>query len=154
MPLPEDAFDYDAQKYVAMYVLRELINVDVPEGAKILGVANVDLFTPESDTDYVFGQHQYGRKSKAAIISVYRMNPFSYVGGKRNDELLVQRMIKEAVHELGGVFGLLNCIEPECVMYLPTNLKSLDKKTDNFCINCQKEYRALQQSESELQPPE
>jgi len=154
MPLPEDAFDYDAQKYVAMYVLRELANVEVPEGAKILGVANVDIFLPQWDTDFIFGQAHFGKKGKAAIISVYRMNPFSYVGGKRNDELLVQRMIKEAVHELGHLFGLRNCSEPECVMYLPRSLKSLDKKTDSFCFKCQEEYRALQRSEAEIPPPE
>ena len=154
MPLPEDAFDYDAQKYVAMYVLRELANVEVPEGAKILGVANVDLFLPQWDTDFIFGQAHFGKKGKAAIISVYRMNPFSYVGGKRNDELLVQRMIKEAVHELGHLFGLRNCSELECVMYLPRSLKSLDKKTDSFCLKCQKEYRTLQRSEAEIPPPE
>ena len=153
MPLPEDAFDYDAQKYVAMYVLRELINVEVPEDAKILGVADVDLFLPEWDNDFIFGQAQYGRKSKAAIISVFRMDPFSYVGGKHNDELLIQRMIKEAIHELGHLFGVRNSAEPESVMYLPRSLRELDRKTDSFDIISQTEYRDLQRSKEELRPP-
>lgn len=154
MPIPEDAYDYDAKKYVAMYILTELMKVDVPEDAKILGVANVDIFVPQQDTDFIFGQHHFGKNGKAAIISTYRMDPFSYVDGKRDDELLIQRMMKEAVHELGGVFGLQNCDEPECAMYLPRNLKTLDRKTDSFCLYCQKSHRVLQQPEAGSQPPE
>ena len=85
---------------------------------------------------------------------MYRMNPFSYVGGKRDDDLLIERMKKEAVHQLGGVFGLRNCNEPECAMYLPKDLRSLDKKTDSFCMKSQKEYRALRQAEKMNTQPE
>lgn len=145
MPSPDYAYDYKAKQYVAMYILTELSKVDVPEDAKILGVTNVDLFVPESDLPFIFGQAHFGRNSKAAVISTLRMDPNSYVGGKPDDELLVQRMMKEAVHELGHVFGLRNSAEPECVMYLPRDLKSLDKKTDNFCLNCQRTFRALKQ---------
>ena len=74
-----------------------------------------------------------------------RMNPAAYKGGKADDKKLLERMTKEAVHELGHLFNMRNCNEPECVMYLPKNLKELDKKSDSFCLNCQKSYRALQQ---------
>jgi len=145
LPAPDYAYDYEAEKHIAMYILSKLIEVDVPGDAKILGVANVDIFVHRSVQEFIFGQAQFGRTSKAALISIYRMDPFSYVDGKRDDELLVQRMIKEAVHELGHVFDLRNCVEPECAMYLPKDLRSLDKKTDNFCLNCQKAFRTLKQ---------
>jgi len=148
MPSPDYAYDYKAEQYVAMYILTELGKVDVPENAKILGVTNVDLFVPESDLSFIFGQAHFGRNSKVALISTLRMDPSSYVGGKPNDELLVGRMMKEAVHELGHVFGLRNCSEPECAMYLPRDLKSLDKKTDNFCLYCQKDFRVLRQNKT------
>jgi len=147
MPSPDYAYDRDAKKYVAIYMVKELLKVDVPEDAKILGVANVDLYVPESDFEFIFGQAQFGRNGRAAIISTLRMDPKSYVGGKPNDELLIQRMMKEAIHELGHVFGLRNCSEIECVMYLPKNLKSLDKKSDSFCLNCQKAFRASKKSQ-------
>jgi archaemetzincin len=145
MSVPHDAYDYEAKKYVAMYILTDLIKADVPDEAKILGVVNVDLFVPESDSRFIFGQAIVGKSAKAAVISMLRMNPDSYEGGKPDEKLLIQRMMKEAVHELGHVFGLGNCGEPECVMYLPKNLRSLDKKTDNFCLECQKAFRALRQ---------
>ena len=147
MPIPDYAYDYEAKQYAAIYILSELIKMDVPEGVKILGVADVDLFLPKSDLPFIFGQAQYGKSSKGALISILRMDPASYVDGKPNDKLLTQRMIKEAIHELGHVFGLRNCNELECVMYLPRNLKELDNKTENFCLKCQKYYRALRQSE-------
>jgi archaemetzincin len=148
MPSPDYAYDYKAKQYVAMYILTELSKVDVPKDAKILGVANVDLFVPESDLPFIFGQAHFGRNSKAAVISKLRMDPSSYVGGKPNDKLLVQRMMKEAVHELGHVFDLRNSTDPECVMYLPRDLKGLDKKSDNFCLDSQKTFRALKQAEA------
>ena len=152
MPSPDYAYDYKAKQYVAMYILTELMKVDVPEDTKMLGVTNVDLFVPESDLEFIFGQAHFGKTSKVAVISTLRMDPSSYVGGKPNDELLIQRMMKEAVHELGHVFGLRNCGEPECVMYLPRDRRRLDKKTDSFCLNCQKAFRALKQSKA-LSPP-
>jgi len=145
VPIPDDAYDYDVQKYVGMYILTGLMNVEVPENAKILGVANVDIFLPESSSEYVFGQAHWSRNGKAAMISILRMNPGAYVNGKPDDKLLAERMAKEAIHELGHVFGLHNCPEPECVMYLPKSLKELDRKTDNFCIYCQKAFRTLTQ---------
>ena len=147
LPNPDHAYDFEAKQYVDMYVLRDLVDLDVPENVKVLGVANVDLFAPESDRSFVFGQAQWG-KSKAALISMLLMNPNSYVGGKPDDKLLVRRMTIEAIHELGHVFGLSNCGEPECVMYLPKNLKELDKKSDSFCLRCQKAFRVFNQPET------
>lgn len=151
MPNPDYAYDYQAEKHKVMPIMLELVKVDVPEGAKVLGVVNVDLFVHRSLDEFIFGQAQYGHNTKAALISMYRMNPFSYVGGKPDDELLLKRMMKEAVHELGHLFGLRNCVEKECAMYLAKDLRSLDKKTDNFCMITIKEFRAIKQSE-ELPP--
>jgi archaemetzincin len=145
-----NTYDYEAKQYVAMYILTELMKVDVPADAKILGVTNVDLFVPQSDLSFVFGQAHFGRAGKAALISTLRMDPNSYMGGQPDDKLLIQRMMKEAVHELGHVFGLRNCPDPECVMYLPRDLRSLDKKSDSFCVGSQNEFRALKQSRASI----
>jgi len=149
MPSPEHAYDFEAKKFVALYILSDLIKLDVPENVKVLGVINVDIFVPESDRPFIFGQAHFGKNPKAALISKLRMDPSSYEGGRPDNKLLVQRMLKEAVHELGHVFGLINCGEIECAMYLPKDLKELDKKTDNFCLKEQKSFRVLQQKKTE-----
>ena len=146
MPNPDYAYDYEAKKYVAMYLLTEMNKLEVPGNAKMLGVTGVDIFMPESDFPFIFGQAHIGRTGKAAVISMLRMDPKSYVGGKPDDELLIQRMMKEAIHELGHVFGLRNSADPGCVMYLPRDLRGLDRKSDSFCLESQKAFRALRQA--------
>lgn len=145
MSVPDYAYDYGRQQYAAIYILTELNKVELPRDAKILGVTNVDLFVPESDLPFIFGQAHFSKDGRLAVISTLRMDPSSYKGGKPDDELLVQRMMKEAVHELGHVFGLRNSADTGCVMYLPRNLKELDRKSDSFCLASQKAFRALKQ---------
>lgn len=139
MQIPDYAYDEDANQYVAMYILTEMSKkLTFPGNYKVLGVCNVDLFLPESNYPFIFGQAIRG--GNVALISMIRMNPNSYVGGKPNDELLFKRMQKEAIHELGHTFGLDNTYDPECVMYLPKDLKELDKKTDSFTLPAQQEF--------------
>ena len=145
MSVPDYAYDYERKQYAAMYILTELNKVEFPKDVKILGVTNVDLFVPESDLPFIFGQAHFSKDGRLAVISTLRMDPSSYKGGKHDDELLAQRMMKEAVHELGHVFGLRNSADPGCVMYLPRNLKELDRKSDSFCLTSQKAFRALKQ---------
>ncbi len=142
MPIPDYAYDEDTNQYVAMYILTEMSKkLTFPGDYKVLGVCNVDLFLPESNYPFIFGQAIRG--GKAALISMIRMNPSSYVGGKPNDELLFKRMQKEAIHELAHTFGLDNTYDPECVMFLPKDLKELDKKTDSFTLPVQQEFNEL-----------
>lgn len=142
MQIPDYAYDEDANQYVAMYILTEMSKkLTFPGNYKVLGVCNVDLFLPESNYPFIFGQAIRG--GNVALISMIRMNPNSYVGGKPNDELLFKRMQKEAIHELGHTFGLDNTYDPECVMYLPKDLKELDKKTDSFTLPAQQEFIEL-----------
>jgi archaemetzincin len=150
IPVPENAFDYDKQQYVSMYILSDMSKkLKFPLNVKVLGVTNVDistpadLYSPETDTVFLFGQAF--SKANMALISIRRMDPRYYVGGKPNDVLAIQRMQKEAIHELGHLFGLDNVYDLGCVMFLPKNLKELDRKTDSFCLECQKTFKELKQ---------
>jgi archaemetzincin len=152
MPVPENSFDYDRQQYVAMYILGDMYKkLKVPPNSKVLGVTDVDIatptdtFSPGTDPAFVFGL--YFDKGNMALISIRRMDPRYYVGGKPNNELTIQRIQKEAIHELGRLFGLDNVNDPGCVMFLPKNLKELDRKTDNFCLECKKAFEEIKQKE-------
>ncbi len=144
MPIPDDAYDYDEQKYVSVYILHEMSKkLQFPPNSRVLGIANVDMYVPGSGYTFFFGQSN--KKTNMALISLVRMNPSSYVRGKPNDELLIKRMEKEATHELGHLFGLSNSPDLECVMYLPTDLKSLDLKSDGFYLQSKKDFAELKE---------
>ena len=60
----------------------------------------------EAELNFVFGQAQLG--GRVAAIYLHRLRDQLYVcrSDENNNNLFEQRVIKEAVHELGHTFGL------------------------------------------------
>ena len=57
-----------------------------------------------------------------------------------NQEKLENRLLKEAIHELGHTFGLRHCLNFDCVMHSSTYIEEFDFKTENFCKKCKSEF--------------
>ncbi len=53
-------------------------------------------------------------------------------------EVTTERLIKEAIHELGHTFGLIHCLQPQCVMNASTYVENIDQKPAELCPLCQK----------------
>ena len=101
-----------------------------------LGVIDVDLFT--SGLNFIFGlamkpQKMLVKFPAAALISIIRLREF--YGKPLNDEIFRERILKEALHELGHTFGLDHC-QNYCVMRFSNILSETDDKPLNFCISC------------------
>lgn len=128
---PETAFDSSRGQYRSTALLRRLLDGPVEASARILGVTSVDLFTPV--LTYVFGEAQL--EGRGAIVSLHRLRPELY-GLPKDDALLHERLIKEAVHELGHTYGLLHCADPMCVMHASTYAEQIDFKRGSFCATC------------------
>ena len=57
-------------------------------------------------------------------------------GNPDNQTLLFQRLVKEAVHELGHTYNLFHCSDSTCVMHSSTYVEEIDLKSDRFCRLC------------------
>lgn len=101
---------------------------------KTIGIFNVDLFIPI--LTYIFGQAYLN--GRTGVASIYRLQNERY-GMKVDDDLLIKRLKKLVIHELGHTFGLIHCHNPECVMRSSTYVEELDQKNFKLCNACRKE---------------
>jgi archaemetzincin len=119
------------QQHHATLVLAALLRHRPEAGAKLLGIVPVDLFIPV--LTFVFGQAQLDGPS--AVVSTYRLRSEFY-GLPADEGLLVERAIKECVHELGHAFGLVHCRHYRCVMHASTAVDEVDVKGATLCGAC------------------
>ncbi len=128
------AYDSSRKQYNSTQILKGLLALNRNEAEKILGITDVDLFIPI--LTYVFGEAQLN--GPTAVVSTFRLKPQFY-GLPKNDPLLQDRIIKEAVHELGHAFGLRHCQNYQCVMSSSTFADEIDLKGKTFCEDCREQ---------------
>ncbi len=134
-PVPDikQMYDKNRDQYNTRGYIRHCSRMARKEGHLVLGVTGVDLFS--AGYDFVFGSAQVG--GHGGVISIYRLG---------EGEELRERMLKEAVHEIGHIVGLTHCDDPGCVMFFSNTLAETDNKSDGFCAKCQDEYDELKHS--------
>lgn len=137
-PLDIDfALDPSRKQYHSTALLQKLLEQNGEGDSKLLGVTPYDLFVPV--LTFVFGQAQL--LNRAAVFSTFRLHNEFY-GLPLARDLLAERSLKEALHELGHTFGLRHCTGMPCVMSSSTYVEEIDIKPADFCLHC----RALMQS--------
>jgi archaemetzincin len=131
------AYDASRQQYNSSALLLQLLQQRPPETCRMLAVADVDLFIPV--LTFVFGEAQLD--GCAAVVSLHRLNNAFY-GLPEDSALITERLVKEAVHELGHTFGLLHCRRPGCVMGKATYVEDIDQKSRDLCPQCREQLRS------------
>jgi archaemetzincin len=131
MDLPR-YYSADRGQYNATLILAGLLRLHADAEAKIVGITRVDLFIPV--LTFVFGQAQL--EGPGALVSTHRLRN-EYYGLPRDEERLIERTIKEVVHEAGHSFGLVHCPDYSCVMHAATYVEDVDLKSAHFCPHCE-----------------
>lgn len=136
--IPESAYNSSRNQYRASLILKDLSKKIVinPENERSIFIVDVDLY--EEGLNFVFGLAE--PNTGMCIISLARLRNEFY-GLKPNEKLFLNRVLKEAVHELGHTFGLFHCSNPECAMYFSNSLPDTDRKDSAFCPICSKRFR-------------
>jgi archaemetzincin len=130
MAEPDYALHKKRNQYLSTTILNALMEQkEYAPYEKILGIVDHDLFVPE--LNFVFGE----ASPKAAVISLTRLRQTFY-HLPENQNLFHQRVLTEAVHELGHTYGLGHCGNPRCVMFFSNSLMDTDRKGSEFCPSC------------------
>jgi len=127
-------YDPVRNQYNSSGLLLQLIREPAPETLKILGVTELDLFIPIFT--FLFGEAQLN--GVGAVVSAHRLHNQFY-GIAENQDLLKNRLLKEAMHELGHTFGLIHCFTLKCVMRSSTYVEEIDQKSVHFCRVCEQQ---------------
>lgn len=134
---PERAFDPIRKQYLASDVLRNIAKAyGDPFKHLCLGVTKLDLYAP--GLNFIFGEAD--RIEGVAIVSSHRLKA-SFYGDPENEDLLKERLLKEAVHEIGHLLGLSHCKNPSCVMRFSNWIGEVDSKSAYYCSSCNKKVK-------------
>ena len=129
---PEFAFHPERQQYHSSEIIARMQSAVGPETWRVLGVTSSDLYIPI--LTFVFGEAQLS--GFCAVVSTHRLTQEFY-GLQPDRELLRERLLKEAVHELGHTLQLTHCDDYRCVMAASHAVEWIDIKDSTLCAHCQ-----------------
>lgn len=142
LEIPDRAFDHVRKQYLASEILRKIAKAyGDPFKHLCLGVTTVDLYAPGHN--FIFGEAD--QLEGVAVVSIYRLKP-SFYGNAENEQLIRERLLKEAVHELGHLMGLSHCKDPSCVMRFSNWIGEVDRKNTVFCLSCGNKIKTFSRS--------
>ena len=128
--LPEETHNPRTNQYYPVPILSKLEMLKGSEDEIILAMTEEDLYLP--NRSFVFGQSNSA--GRTAIVSLHRMKP-EYYGLPEDIDLIKERLFSVALHQIGHVLGLKNCVN-ECVMRAASSVNDVDKRPSGFCPDC------------------
>src|SRR3990167_897507 len=104
-PVPQYAFNPKRNQYHSTKILERLKDLRAKD-ERMLGIVDVDLYV--SELNFVFGEADVVHG--VCIISLVRLRQEFYSLPK-NENLFLERPLKEVVHELGHTYRLGHCAD-------------------------------------------
>jgi archaemetzincin len=134
---PNPSYHAERQQHHSSEILQRMQALVRPQDWRWLAIADVDLYIPI--LKYVFGEAQMG--GPCAVVSIHRLRQEFY-GLDRDDALLRQRLLKEAVHELGHTLDLRHCQDYSCVMASSHSVEWIDLRESTLCDSCRSQVES------------
>jgi archaemetzincin len=125
------AHSAERNQYFSTKLIAEAIPKTDSINGKVILLVEFDLYVPVFT--FVFGEAQLN--GKVSIVSLCRLHEEFYTG-RTNDQVLLERALKEILHELGHNFGLHHCRDWDCVMHSSSIIEQVDIKGDYYCDMC------------------
>lgn len=129
--LPPEAYNSQRGQYLGEALLAVLNAHPNHVDGQALGLIDADCYAP--GLDYILGVADPGLR--AAIVALPRLRQ-SFLGLPDDESIFRQRVLKEAVYELGQTWGLDHCADPHCVMYFSSSQQDIDAKNLDLCPSC------------------
>lgn len=126
------AYNEKRRQYFADEILRRLLSKR-GSNEKLLIVVDVDIYS--KGLNFIFGLAEPDKG--ICIISLKRLRQQFY-GLNEDESLFIDRIKKEATHELGHLFNLRHCLNKKCVMHFSNSIYDTDEKTSFFCDKCRR----------------
>jgi archaemetzincin len=145
LPLREEWRETESGFYRSIHLMHALMDRAAAEDAKRarrwrLAIADAGLCAESVGT--VFGE-----AAVEGCCAVVGLTPLR-AGSGADAGVLRDRLLTEAVHELGHLAGVRHCGRASCVMYPSRHIADTDTKERAFCAECRRslKLRGLQES--------
>ncbi|MGC2195784.1 MAG: archaemetzincin family Zn-dependent metalloprotease [Terriglobales bacterium] len=129
---PEFAYHGERQQFHSSEILQAMQGYVRPDTWRVLGITAVDLYIPI--LTFVFGEAQIG--GPCGLVSAHRLRQEFY-GLPADLDVLRERLLKEAVHEIGHTLDLTHCDDYQCAMAPSHAVEWIDLKESTLCGACQ-----------------
>ena len=131
--IPADLFDNSRNQYLSDHLLSWLLETLQPsQDIKVLGVCDFDAYFGKYN--FCFGEAIIGGKVSAIYLT--RLLPMTSIGNDESLKLFQERVLKEAIHEIGHTFGMRHCTSDHCIMFKSKTISDTDKKNAELCNVC------------------
>ena len=129
--VPRSALNATRQQLFLATLTSKVLRAFPEDDGILLAVTDYDLY--KTSHRFIFGAGDDAQG--VAAVSLHRLRAEFY-GEEPDANLLFQRTLKEAVHELGHAFGLKHCYNARCAMYNSNSIFETDNKMPHFCEVC------------------
>jgi len=134
--IPIQLFDSKRNQYQSHHLLSWLQQTLAPSSStKLLAVCDFDAYF--GNYNFCFGEAIIGGSVGAVYLE--RLLPYPSNSDSNDNKLqglFRDRLIKEAIHELGHTFGMRHCSLDSCIMYKSKTISDTDNKGREFCKIC------------------